>query len=99
MAVTLKPNERLVCVGQTALRAPDGTPLPAVPLYKIVDAGEVCIETAMLTKGECGLYDDIAAVFGEKYKQYIDGVQAEGVKNKKERRLQSHETKGISGEV
>lgn len=84
MTATLKENQRLVCVGQTALRAPDGTFLPAVPLYKIV-----CVDyadergstpcTEELTKGESGLYDDIAAVFGEKFKQYVDGVEGAGV--------------------
>jgi|GEM_PF-483801 len=79
MAMKLKANERLVCVGQTALRAPDGTPLPAVPLYKIVDASEVGAEcSGNLTTGESGLYDDIAAVFGQKFKQYVDGVEAAG---------------------
>ena len=80
MAQILKPNERIVCVGQTALRAPDGTPLPAVPLYKIVDVGEAHIDTAGLSVGESGLYDDIAAVFGGKFKEYIDGCKAQGVK-------------------
>jgi len=82
MAEILKPHERLVCVGQTALRAPDGAPLPAVPLYKIVDVGEAgeYDRRAVLTTGESGLYDDIAAVFGGKFKQYVDGVEAAGVK-------------------
>jgi hypothetical protein len=33
--ITLKKNERLVLAGNTALRAPDGTPLPSVPTYII----------------------------------------------------------------
>ncbi|GHV35797.1 hypothetical protein FACS18949_14470 [Clostridia bacterium] len=37
--ITLKENERLVYAGKTALRAPDGTPLPAVPQYMIVPIG------------------------------------------------------------
>ena len=80
---TLKKNERLVCVGQTALRAPDGKPLHAVPLYKVVDvkeAGELIeADKTTLTTGESGLYDDIAAVFGDKYKQYVEGCRAAGV--------------------
>jgi hypothetical protein len=43
----LKPNERLVRTGKTDLRAPDGTPLPAVPQYMIVaveDADPACVE-------------------------------------------------------
>ena len=85
MAQTLQPHERLVCVGQTALREPGtGKPLPAVPLYRIVDAGEAGAgeydRKAIMTTGESGLYDDIAAVFGAKFKQYVDGVEAAGVK-------------------
>ena len=74
MTKTLKPHEVLVCVGQTALRAPDGSFLPAVPLYRIADVSEIHVDTDGLTVGESGLYDDIAAVFGEKFKQYVDGV-------------------------
>ena len=84
MAIKLKPKERLVCVGQTALRAPDGTPLPAVPLYKIVDISEVeehkKSEPNPPSVGESGLYEDIAAVFGEKFKAYVDGLEAAGIK-------------------
>lgn len=36
--ITLRKNERLVYAGKTALRAPDGTPLPAVPQFIIVSA-------------------------------------------------------------
>lgn len=38
MSRDLKPSERLVQIGQTALRAPDGSFLPAQPLYIIVEA-------------------------------------------------------------
>lgn len=38
--ITLKKNERLVYAGNTALRAPDGTPLSAVPQYMIVPVDE-----------------------------------------------------------
>ena len=34
--ITLEKNERLVYAGEIALRAPNGTPLPAVPQYIIV---------------------------------------------------------------
>lgn len=36
--MTLKENQRLVCAGQMPLRAPDGTLLAAVPVFKIVSA-------------------------------------------------------------
>jgi hypothetical protein len=38
--ITLKENERLVYAGNTALRAPDGTPLNSVPQYMIVPEDE-----------------------------------------------------------
>lgn len=38
--IELKENQRLVYAGETALRAPDGTPLPAVTQYMIVSAEE-----------------------------------------------------------
>ncbi len=38
--IGLAKNERLVYAGHTALRAPDGTPLPSVPQLKIVPAEE-----------------------------------------------------------
>jgi hypothetical protein len=38
--MNLKKNERLIFAGHTALRAPDGTPLPAVPQFVIVSAEE-----------------------------------------------------------
>ena len=38
MAIILNENERLLFAQMSALRAPDGTPLPAEPLYIIVDA-------------------------------------------------------------
>lgn len=39
--MTLKGNQRLVCAGQMPLRAPDGTQLAAVPVFKIVPAEDV----------------------------------------------------------
>lgn len=39
--MTLKENQRLVCAGQMPLRAPDGTQLAAVPVFKIVPAEDV----------------------------------------------------------
>ncbi len=40
MIKLLNDNQRLVYAGETALRAPDGTPLPSVPQYMIVSADE-----------------------------------------------------------
>lgn len=38
--IKLKKNERLVFAGNTALRAPDGTPLPSVPQFVIIGVDE-----------------------------------------------------------
>lgn len=38
--IGLKKNQKLVYAGETALRAPDGTPLPSVPQYMIVNVEE-----------------------------------------------------------
>lgn len=38
--IKLKKNECLIYVGETALRAPDGTLLPSVPQYMIVNINE-----------------------------------------------------------
>jgi len=71
MARTLKKNERLVCVGQTALRDPDGTPLQSVPMYIIVRADDVDHETNM-SIGESGLIDNITEVLAGKFRQYVN---------------------------
>ena len=60
MARELKPNERLVQIGQTALRAPDGSFLPAQPLYIIV-------EEQLMT--------DVSGIFAKKFAQYVQGQQ------------------------
>ena len=61
-----------VQVGITALRAPDGTFLPSTPIY--AEVPEVTREG--LAPVEDKTVDDIAHVFAEKFKQYIDGVKA-----------------------
>lgn len=74
MAEILKPHERLVCVGATALRAPDGTFLPSVPLYIKVSDSAVNPKTG-LTEGEEEMCDDIAAVLAPHFKEYMDGIK------------------------
>lgn len=46
--IKLNKNERLVYAGETALRAPDGTPLPTVPQYMIVPAEQA--DPALITE-------------------------------------------------
>ena len=45
--MTLKENQRLVCAGQMPLRAPDGTQLAAVPVFKIVPAEDVSVDSVV----------------------------------------------------
>jgi hypothetical protein len=61
-----------VQVGITALRAPDGTFLPSTPIY--AEVPEVSPEG--LTPTENDTIDDIAQIFAEKFKQYINGTKA-----------------------
>ena len=49
--MTLNENQRLMCVGQMPLRAPDGKQLAAVPVYKIVSA-DVGAGAVELSEGE-----------------------------------------------
>lgn len=53
MAITLKPNQRLMFDDYTRIRAPDGTLLPQVPQYVIVDVSEADPDRVeVLKKGE-----------------------------------------------
>ena len=67
MAKRLQQNEMIACVGSAAIRAPDGTPLPSVPLYVIVDAKTVNQKTG-LAPGEAEVQGDIAAVLAPMFK-------------------------------
>jgi hypothetical protein len=78
MARTLKNDERLVQIGQTAMRAPDGSFLPAIPMYIIVKAADVLPEKNLST-GEAELVADIGGLFAEKFAQYVKGTQHAGV--------------------
>jgi hypothetical protein len=65
-------NSVFVCVGQTAMRAPDGAPLPAVPLYVKVDGSGVDPDTG-LAGCEAELLDGIAGVFWKAHKRLHAG--------------------------
>lgn len=73
MAQGLKPGERLVQIGQTALRAPDGSFLPSRPLYIVVEAAEA--DSAAPT-GAADPLTDIAGIFADKFAQYVKGARA-----------------------
>lgn len=72
MARVLKPNERLVQIGQTALRAPDGSFLPAQPLYIVVEAANEP-EDKPFSKSEEQTLTDVAGIFAQKFAQYVKG--------------------------
>lgn len=71
----------MVQVGTAALRAPDGSFLPAVPLYiKDEDANAINPHTGNKAKEDYYIQDisqDLAAM----YKKYIDGVKKAGLKS------------------
>lgn len=76
MLKMLKENERLKLVGSTALRAPDGTPLPSVPMYVIetVDSDTPEAKAVSVSYDEGLLHKDIAGLF----KQYVESIKALG---------------------
>lgn len=61
-------QERFEQIGITALRAPDGSFLPAVPLY-------VKTTAEVVEQHETALVADVAGIFASKYKQYVEGVR------------------------
>ena len=74
-------TEKYVQVGETAARAPDGTFLPAVPLY--VKVGVVAINPATgLSHGETEFIEDIAAVFKPHFKQYMDSLRSADIETR-----------------
>ena len=54
--IKLKKNEKLVQAGTVELRAPDGSPLPAVPQYIIVAADEADSAAREVQENERVLY-------------------------------------------
>lgn len=67
-------KETFVQIGVTALRAPDGTFLPSVPLY-VKAAPEDVAPDGRYTGGDETLRG-VAEIFADKYRQYIDGQKA-----------------------
>lgn len=66
----IAPGHRLECVGQMALRCPDGTVAEAVKLYRQVPDEK--FREDGLTDAEKALVDNIGNIFARKMKQYID---------------------------
>ena len=76
-------KEVFVQVGVTALRAPDGSFLPSVPLYIKAPEEDVNPKTGRY-EGEEAAIKDIASVFADKFKQYADGIKKKGRDKKHE---------------
>lgn len=70
----------MVQIGVTAMRAPDGSFLPSVPLYiRDEDANQINEFTG--NKMSEDLYiKDIAKTLGDKFGQYCNGVKKAGMK-------------------
>lgn len=74
-------GEILQEIGRTALRDPAGNFLPSVPMYVLVSPDAVNPETGM-TKGEEDLLFDVAEVFADKMRQYVNNGGLIGKKAK-----------------
>ncbi len=61
------PDDQYIQVGVTAMRAPDGSFLPSVPLY--IKA------TPEALAGQDALIHDIARLFAQRMKQYQEGTE------------------------
>lgn len=68
-------KKKFTQIGVTALRAPDGSFLPAVPLYVESDR----LEDLRAPGAPAAGLDDITEIFSAKFKQYIDGKRAAAV--------------------
>ena len=80
MIRTLKPTQRLVQVGVTALRAPDGSFLPSVPMYIIVPEETINARTLLTADEEAAcdaLADSLVATFATQMKE-IEAAKRRG---------------------
>lgn len=68
-------KKKFTQIGVTALRSPDGSFLPAVPLYVESDRIEDLRTSGATATG----LDDITEIFSAKFKQYIDGKRGAAV--------------------
>lgn len=64
-------SEEYIQVGVTAMRGPDGSFLPAVPLYIRADDSAKA--------GEARLTEDIGRLLAARMKAYVDGNRAAGL--------------------
>lgn len=71
-------GELLKEVGQVALRSPSGEFLEKQPIYVKVSKKDVNPKTQMLPREEKTL-SEVAALFAEKFAQYVNGCKAQGI--------------------
>lgn len=74
MSHPLTENERLVQIGVTALRGPDGKPLPSVPMYIVVHADQISAKSG-LTSSEESACTDFAGLMAGRFGEYMRGVR------------------------
>ena len=77
--IITQSGRKMKQVGTMALRDAEGNFLPSQPLYTFIDDKDINPETGM-TKREEKNMDDISAVLGRKFKEYVDGCRAAGIK-------------------
>lgn len=85
MAYVAKGGEIFEEIGFTALRDPDGSFLPSVPMYIRVSKECYNPKTGM-SDGEEKLIKDISGVFADKMRQYIEGGGVIGANTEKRRK-------------
>lgn len=71
-------GEILKEVGQIAYRGEDGQFFEKRPIYVKITPEEVNPKTQMLPQEEKA-FTDVAKLFAEKFKQYVDGCKAQGI--------------------
>ena len=84
-------GERMIQIGQAALRTPTGDFMPAIPIYiKEEHAGEINPHTGRTVAEDVAL-GDVAKIFAEKHRQYVEGCKAAKRKRAKEKKLKATE--------
>lgn len=65
-------EETFIQIGVTAMRAPDGSFLPSVPLYAKVPVTDIDPQSGLYV-GEEKALRDVGKVFADKFREYVNG--------------------------